>query len=299
MEIQVKNCKTVHLFNCDKTFQLDSVEALLAAVKGKLEFEISTKQHSFRLSEMSRLSDSIVPSLQMDFAIFVVHANESRLSINEDNAGIGYAKIYRALLKATGEKVVVIIGGDDNYEGKEEENKAVLSRWARSKVSSQFGKEYLDGRKSFSFSWHTNHRAIHEKALIHFFDPSKRGEKFDYHLPEIILPADALNATAEKNEQELNPQSDTRPCTPISSPENNLPFPTDKVEYVNEFEVTYNKDEEEVTIAVGPHDQIPTGSIYNYPEGSVLLDTRLRYGEVSEDVSDVVQRKKGWQICGR
>lgn len=78
--------------------------------------------------------------------------------------------------------------------------------------------------------------------------------------------------------------------------ENNLPFPTDKVEYVNEFEVTYNKDKEEVTIAVGPHDQIPTGSIYNYPEGSVLLDTRLRYGEVSEDVSDVVQRKKGWQV---
>lgn len=41
--------------------------------------------------------------LQMDYAVFAVHAHESRLSINEDNAGIGYAKIYRALLKATGE----------------------------------------------------------------------------------------------------------------------------------------------------------------------------------------------------
>ena len=38
----------------------------------------------------------------MDIAFFVVHANESRLSINEENAGIGYAKIYRALLEATG-----------------------------------------------------------------------------------------------------------------------------------------------------------------------------------------------------
>ena len=36
-------------------------------------------------------------------AFFVVHAHESRLSINEDNAGIGYAKVYRALLEATGE----------------------------------------------------------------------------------------------------------------------------------------------------------------------------------------------------
>lgn len=38
----------------------------------------------------------------MDYAVLVVHAHESRLSINEDNAGIGYAKIYRALLQATG-----------------------------------------------------------------------------------------------------------------------------------------------------------------------------------------------------
>ena len=38
----------------------------------------------------------------MDVAVFVVHANESRLSINEDNAGIGYARFYRALLKKTG-----------------------------------------------------------------------------------------------------------------------------------------------------------------------------------------------------
>ena len=38
----------------------------------------------------------------MDFAIFVVHANEVRLSINEDIAEKGYAKIYRTLLKAAG-----------------------------------------------------------------------------------------------------------------------------------------------------------------------------------------------------
>ena len=103
MEIQVPNCKTVHLFNCDNTFKLDSVETLLATVKGKVEFEISIKQHCFKLSEMSSLSDSIIP-------VFVVHAHESRLSINEDNAGIGYATIYKALLRATGESCVRLFG---------------------------------------------------------------------------------------------------------------------------------------------------------------------------------------------
>ena len=39
----------------------------------------------------------------MEYAIFAVNAHESRLSINEDNAGISYANIYRALLRATGE----------------------------------------------------------------------------------------------------------------------------------------------------------------------------------------------------
>ena len=39
----------------------------------------------------------------MDFAIFVVHAHESRLSINEENAGISYAMFYRTLMEKTGE----------------------------------------------------------------------------------------------------------------------------------------------------------------------------------------------------
>ncbi|XP_022804635.1 uncharacterized protein LOC111341869 [Stylophora pistillata] len=296
MEIQVPNRKTVYLFNCDNTFKLDSVEALLATMRGKLEFEISIKQHCFKLSEMSHLSDSIVPSLQMDFAIFVVHANESRLSINEDNAGIGYAKIYKALLKATGEKVMIIIGGDDNYVGKEEEKKAVMSRWARKKVSSQFEEEYLDGRKSFVFSWHKSHREVHEKALLHFFNPSKRGERFDYHLPEMSPPAVTTNATAEEKDQGLNPQPEITPSTPSNSPENISLYPTDEVEHVNEFEASYNKGMEEVIIVVGPRDQIPAGRLFNYPEGSVLLDTRLRYGEVSDDAKDVVHRENGWQV---
>ena len=38
----------------------------------------------------------------------------------------------------------------------------------------------MDGRKSFIFSWNKKHRAIHEEALLHYFDPSKKGQKFEY-----------------------------------------------------------------------------------------------------------------------
>ena len=32
-----------------------------------------------------------------------------------------------------------------------------------------------------------------------------------------------------------------------------------QVQYVNEFEASYNKDKEEVVVVVGHHDQIPSG----------------------------------------
>jgi len=95
--------KCFHLFNCDMTCKLDSVEMLLKDIEEKLSFKISVKKHYFNRSQMSEMCDSIKSELQMDFAFFVVHAQESRLSINEENAGIGYAKIYKALLEKTGE----------------------------------------------------------------------------------------------------------------------------------------------------------------------------------------------------
>nr|XP_058942211.1 uncharacterized protein LOC131770508 [Pocillopora verrucosa] len=168
--------KRVHLFNCDNTYKLEPVEKLLEKCGSHVE---RVEKHSFRLAKMSEMVD-IIPTLEMNMAFFVVHAHESRLSINEDKAGIGYAKIYRALLQATGGEVVVVIGGDDNYKGVDEENREVISRWAKRKVSSQFSEECLDGRKSFIFSWNKQHREIHEQALLHHFDPNKKGQKFEY-----------------------------------------------------------------------------------------------------------------------
>lgn len=36
----------------------------------------------------------------------------------------------------------------------------------------------MDGRKSFIFSWNKEHKSIHEEALLHYFNPEKKDEKF-------------------------------------------------------------------------------------------------------------------------
>ena len=108
-ETMFQSKKRIHIFNCDNTYKLEPVEKLLEETKKKFPEKFKSihvkpvERHSFRLTQMSEMVDKI-PTLEMDMAFFVVHANESRLSINEDNAGIGYARIYRALLQATGEK---------------------------------------------------------------------------------------------------------------------------------------------------------------------------------------------------
>lgn len=102
------NIRCVHLFNCDQTYKLDVVEKLFKAIEPKLNFAFSIQSRYFVLRDMSQVCENIIPDQIKvdDVAVFVVHAHESRLSINEENAGIGYAKIYKALLQATGENSV-------------------------------------------------------------------------------------------------------------------------------------------------------------------------------------------------
>ena len=90
------------LFNCDKTYNLEVVETFLLDVEEKYGLKFSIDRLTFGLPLMAEVCEKTLPKLAMDVAVFVVHANESRLSINEDNAGIGYARIYRALLQKTG-----------------------------------------------------------------------------------------------------------------------------------------------------------------------------------------------------
>ena len=102
------NIRCVHLFNCDQTYKLDVVEKLFKAIEPKLNFAFSIQSRYFVLRDMFQVCENIIPDQIKvdDVAVFVVHAHESRLSINEENAGIGYAKIYKALLQATGENSV-------------------------------------------------------------------------------------------------------------------------------------------------------------------------------------------------
>ena len=90
------------LFNCDNTYNLEVVEKFLLDLEEKYGFKFSIDRLTFRLPQLAEVCENTIPKLVMDVAVFVVNANESRLSINEDNAGIGYARIYRALLQKTG-----------------------------------------------------------------------------------------------------------------------------------------------------------------------------------------------------
>jgi len=90
-----------------------------------------------------------------------------------------------------------VIGGDDQYRDEDEEERTVISRWARRKVASQFKEEFLDGSESFILSWNKQHREIHEEALLHYFDSSKKGQKFEYQPKPKPKPVPKPKSTEE------------------------------------------------------------------------------------------------------
>ena len=66
----------------------------------------------------------------------------------------------------------------------------------------------MDGRKSFVFSWNKSHRAIHEEALLHYFDPSKKGQTFEYQpsqAPSSQTPRSASSTELVKEALEEDP----------------------------------------------------------------------------------------------
>lgn len=95
------------------------------------------------------------------------------------------------------ENVLIVIAGDNKYKDKEEEEQHFLSRWAReSATCRQFRSELKDGRRSFIFSWNKKHGPVHEDALLHFFDPSKKGRKFKYQpKPEPVASSEEPGMT--------------------------------------------------------------------------------------------------------
>ena len=107
--------------------------------------------------------------------------------------------------------VIIVIGGDDSYKNEDEEYREFISRWARRKISSQFSEEFLDGRKSFIFSWDKKHREIHEEALLHFFDPSKKGKKFECQPPKRKIPQPPTSPATSLPSRAAEPTGRLRP----------------------------------------------------------------------------------------
>ena len=96
-----KSTKYFYLFNCDKTCNLGQVTTLLRSVEGRVDFKIKVEEQSFRTGSettaFSTVSEEIIPNLRMDYAVFMVHANDQLLFSEES-----YGKIYKALAKKTG-----------------------------------------------------------------------------------------------------------------------------------------------------------------------------------------------------
>ena len=93
-----------YIFSSNDKCNLDVVGKLLSCLKEKLGIKMLTFKNHFSLSDSTEMCDSIIPDLPMDFAIFVVHADEERFLFNEDSA-----RIYRSLLNATGKSNVVLV----------------------------------------------------------------------------------------------------------------------------------------------------------------------------------------------
>ncbi|XP_077984279.1 uncharacterized protein LOC144438926 [Glandiceps talaboti] len=168
------------LINCDRLVKLEDIKRDLFSLPSTV---VKAGVEYFALKEMDSKADDIkTRQNKPDMAIFVVNANESRLSINEPSAGIGYTKMYTALQHATDDKVIVIIVDDKHYGDKTE----LISRWAQHKIASQFSREYLSGKKGLVFSWNTKPEIHHKEALLKYMEGAFEGHQICQEMKSAI-----------------------------------------------------------------------------------------------------------------
>ena len=120
-------------------------------------------------------------------------------------------------LFSSGGNVIIVIGGDDNYTNEDEEERLVISRWAKRKISSQFSEEFLDGRKGFIFSWNKKHRPIHEEALMHLLEFSKKGVKFVHQPTQRKLPTKPVTPPPMRSIKLVQPPVNLHSSLPVGS----------------------------------------------------------------------------------
>ena len=133
-------------------------------------FDITKKEHPLRSS-----LGKVVKRARISIYIFTNFNHDLKFM----KIGSCIMHIISLFFLFQDEKVLIVIGGDENYRDDDEENRSTLSRQARvTALSRQLRPQLIDGRKSFIFSWNKKHGAIHEEALIHYFDYTKKGQKF-------------------------------------------------------------------------------------------------------------------------
>ncbi|XP_078684635.1 uncharacterized protein LOC144918063 [Branchiostoma floridae x Branchiostoma belcheri] len=232
--------KEVLIVNCDSTYPLDSVVSLFG------DQDVSIQQKTFQISQLQAVSEE-VRRRQLLCGVFVVNAYESRLSINEDRAGIGYAVLYRALLEAARGRVLVVIGGDDRYKAGEQDT-SVLSTWAYHKIAAQFDDMYLDGRRGFVFSWDERHNPVHQEALGSY-----------------------LRAITSGQPGLQQPFTPTPPPKPLPKPEPSRPPSTSTDQRKSQAPRTDPKPQPAKTYeGAAPYTAVKTGSRHNMPEPAAV-----------------------------
>ncbi|XP_070555352.1 dentin sialophosphoprotein-like [Ptychodera flava] len=196
----------VLLMNCDRLVDLQKIrEDLFANVN---EDCLQAKTEYFRQDDMKKRAKELrdrakLNADQVHLAILVVHADESRLSINEKDAGIGYEQIYSALLELSGGCVIVVIASDTNAGDLQDE---LISNWAHFKIGSQFQRPYLAGPESYVFSWNEHPEQCHKKILKKYLEYKNR-------LPPNLFPSNRRRKVLEDPEvRESDPSDDVCCC---------------------------------------------------------------------------------------
>ena len=137
----------------------------------------------------------------------------------------------------------------------------MISRWVKRKVSSQFKDEFLDGRKSFIFSWNKSYRKIHEEALLHYFDPSKSGQKFEWKPNDRPrVPQETLHKTPETEKLEAKEHEQF-----TDHPHDRPRVPQETLHKTPETEKLEAKEHEQFTDH--PHDRprVPQETLHKIP----------------------------------
>lgn len=189
---------------------------------------------------------------------------------------------------------MIVISGDKNYKSKSEEDQLFLSKWARDTISRQFRTHLVDGRKSFIFSWNQKHRPIHEEALLHYFDPEKKGQRFDPQTPTAATPKLPGHPPTPSHHSDIQ-QEDSEISVPKSADTEEAALQRSGTQGQNSG-CQYEEDGEQQTL------DVTQTRLQDSDENSgksnlrriLKLQTSLRYGKISYRSADVETWDGSW-----